>query len=143
MPSVKSSLHSEKHVGLKKNGSPCRASVTAAAVGEPKRRMMTAKGWMAGLDRGARTSSCQRVGHSPSRLPVDGLFFTVAIDYMNELLLERDTLMGRLEVARGALPADHPLLQRPPDAPPSLWERRWNGGEFKEGEDDDEDEDED
>lgn len=73
----------------------------------------------------------------------ENVVLSKTIDYMNELLLERDTLMGRLEVARGALPADHPLLQRPPDAPPSLWERRWNGGEFKEGEDDDEDEDED
>ncbi|KIJ66950.1 hypothetical protein HYDPIDRAFT_85064 [Hydnomerulius pinastri MD-312] len=65
------------------------------------------------------------------------------IDYMTELLSEREALMQRLQVARSALPVDHPLLHRQPDAPPPLWERKWTGGESKEGDDDEEEDDED
>lgn len=65
----------------------------------------------------------------------------VAIDYLHELLSERDALMQRLQVARTALPPNHPLLQPRPDAPLPLWERKWSGGE--KGNDEDEDEDDD
>ncbi|KAH7926092.1 hypothetical protein BV22DRAFT_1009884 [Leucogyrophana mollusca] len=63
------------------------------------------------------------------------------IDYVNELLLEREALMQRLRGARNALPDGHPLQSRHPDAPPPLWERKWTGGEHKDDDDDDDDED--
>ncbi|KAG6332990.1 hypothetical protein ID866_6095 [Astraeus odoratus] len=66
-----------------------------------------------------------------------------AIDYVNELLCERKALMQRLHTARNMLPADHPYLQRHPDAPQPLWERKWTGGSCKEGEDDEDEDDED
>ncbi|KAG2353804.1 hypothetical protein BDR07DRAFT_1329215 [Suillus spraguei] len=61
------------------------------------------------------------------------------IEYVTELLSEHDVFKQRLMVARSALPLDHPLLQRHPDAPPQLWERKWTGGEAKDGDEDDED----
>ncbi|KAG1745556.1 hypothetical protein EDD22DRAFT_918750 [Suillus occidentalis] len=63
------------------------------------------------------------------------------IDYVTELLSEHDVFKQRLMVARSALPLDHPLLQRHPDAPPPLWERKWTGGDGKCGDDEDDDED--
>ena len=65
----------------------------------------------------------------------------LAIDYMHELLSERETLTQRLQVARGALPVDHPLLHPWPDAPLPVWERKWTGGEGKGNDDDDDDDD--
>lgn len=62
------------------------------------------------------------------------------IDYVTELLREHDVFKQRLMVARSALPLDHPLLQRHPDAPPPLWERRWTGGDAKDGDEEDDDE---
>lgn len=61
---------------------------------------------------------------------------------MNELLSEKDALLHRLHAAQSALPSDHPLLQRHPDASPPLWERKWTGGQCKDGDDDEDDEDE-
>lgn len=61
------------------------------------------------------------------------------IEYVTELLSEHDVFKQRLMVARSALPLDHPLLQRHPDTPPQLWERKWAGGEAKDGDEDDED----
>ncbi|KAI5983373.1 hypothetical protein EDD15DRAFT_2376500 [Pisolithus albus] len=72
----------------------------------------------------------------------ENVVLSKTIDYVNELLSEREGLMQRLHVARSILPPNHPLLQRHPDAPPPLWERRWTGGQFNEGEDDDDDDDE-
>jgi len=62
------------------------------------------------------------------------------IDYITELLSEHNVLTQRLMLARGTLPLDHPLLQRHPDAPPPLWERKWTGGDGKGGDDDEDDE---
>ncbi|KIK36539.1 hypothetical protein CY34DRAFT_811228 [Suillus luteus UH-Slu-Lm8-n1] len=62
------------------------------------------------------------------------------IDYVTELLSEHDVFKQRLMVARSALPLDHPLLQRHPDAPPPLWERKWSGGDAKDGDEDDDEE---
>ncbi|KAG2034991.1 hypothetical protein BDR03DRAFT_869053 [Suillus americanus] len=62
------------------------------------------------------------------------------IDYVTELLAEHDVFKQRLMVARSALPLDHPLLQRHPDAPPPLWERKWTGGEAKDGDEEDDEE---
>lgn len=68
-------------------------------------------------------------------------YLSLAIDYLHELLSEREILMQRLHVAHSALPVDHPLQHPPPDAPLPLWERKWNGGENKGNDDDDDDDD--
>ncbi|KAG1737301.1 hypothetical protein EDB19DRAFT_1718480 [Suillus lakei] len=62
------------------------------------------------------------------------------IDYVTELLSEHDVFKQRLIVARSALPLDHPLLQCHPDTPPPLWERKWTGGEAKDGDEEEDDE---
>lgn len=68
-----------------------------------------------------------------------------AIDYINELLSERQALVNRLHRARVTLPPGHPVLIPPAEQP--LWEREWNGGEgkydAKGGGDADEDEEDD
>lgn len=66
---------------------------------------------------------------------------TTAIDYINELLADRTTLLSRLEHARSSLPPGHPALASALLQPP--WEREWKGGEGKTGEGDDDEEDED
>lgn len=66
-----------------------------------------------------------------------------AIDHVHDLLSEREALLHRLHAAQNVLPPDHPLLQRHPDAPLPLWERKWTGGQCKEGDDDEDEEDED
>ncbi|KAF9243428.1 hypothetical protein BU15DRAFT_86399 [Melanogaster broomeanus] len=73
----------------------------------------------------------------------ENVVLSKTIDYMNELLSEREALMQRLHVARSALPIDHPLLCPRPDALPALWERKWTGGEKKEGDEDDYEDDDD
>ncbi|KAI6155195.1 hypothetical protein BKA82DRAFT_991924 [Pisolithus tinctorius] len=73
----------------------------------------------------------------------ENVVLSKTIDYVHELLSEKESLLQRLHVARSVLPPNHPLLQRHPDAPPPLWERRWTGGQSNEGEDDDDDEEED
>ncbi|KAF8440382.1 hypothetical protein L210DRAFT_3319045, partial [Boletus edulis BED1] len=67
----------------------------------------------------------------------ENVVLSKSIDYLHELLSEREALMQRHQAARSALPADHPLLHPPPDAPLPLWERKWTGGE----QDDEDDED--
>lgn len=62
------------------------------------------------------------------------------IDYVTELLSEHDVFKQRLMVARSNLPLDHPLLKRHPDASPPLWERKWTGGEAKDGDEEDDEE---
>lgn len=62
------------------------------------------------------------------------------IDYVTELLSQHEVFKQRLMVARSALPVDHPLLRRHPDSPPPLWERKWTGGEAKDGEEDEDEE---
>ncbi|KAK7032273.1 hypothetical protein VNI00_013232 [Paramarasmius palmivorus] len=62
------------------------------------------------------------------------------IDYINELLNDREALLTRLERARGVLTPEHPSLMKS-DAQP-LWEREWKGGSGKDADaDDDDDED--
>lgn len=69
------------------------------------------------------------------------LISVLAIDYLHDLLSEREVLMQRLQVARNTLPANHPLLQLQPDALLPLWERKWSGGEEIGNDDDDNDDD--
>jgi len=71
----------------------------------------------------------------------ENVVLSKTIDYLQELLSEREVLMQRLQVARGVLPVDHPLLHPWPDAPLPLWERKWTGGEGKDHDDDDDDDD--
>ncbi|KAH7884420.1 hypothetical protein F5I97DRAFT_1937864 [Phlebopus sp. FC_14] len=73
----------------------------------------------------------------------ENVVLSKTIEHINDLLAEREAFLQRLHVARSALPADHPLLHPQPDAPPPLWERKWSGGETKQGDDDDDEDDED
>ncbi|KAJ4477380.1 hypothetical protein J3R30DRAFT_3290796 [Lentinula aciculospora] len=64
------------------------------------------------------------------------------IEYIKELLHDRQDLLARLDRARSSLAPDHPSGK--PLDPQPLWEREWKGGSGKEGEaEDEEDEDED
>jgi hypothetical protein len=67
----------------------------------------------------------------------------LAIDYINDLLKDRQDLLSRLERARSVLGPNHPSCT-PADGT-SLWEREWKGGSGKDGdvEEDEEDEEED
>lgn len=64
-----------------------------------------------------------------------------AIEYINELLGDRSSLLARLEHARSALPSDHPALSLSCKGEP-LWERQWRGGEGRIDDEVVEDEDE-
>ncbi|KAJ7261785.1 hypothetical protein B0H12DRAFT_1013376 [Mycena haematopus] len=70
----------------------------------------------------------------------ENIVLSKTIDYVNEVVAERDALQARLERARAALPPGHPA--RTPLQPEPLWEREWKGGvghgdEEAEEEDDD------
>ncbi|KAJ7158590.1 hypothetical protein C8R46DRAFT_1224535 [Mycena filopes] len=63
------------------------------------------------------------------------------IDYMNELLADRESLRARLERARSVLPPGHPA-RTPADCDP-LWEREWKGGVNQDADEEADDDDED
>ncbi|KAF7336772.1 BHLH domain-containing protein [Mycena venus] len=70
----------------------------------------------------------------------ENVVLSKTIDYMNELLADRDALQTRLDRARSVLPPGHPA--RTPLQSEPLWEREWKGGvghADEEGEDDDDD----
>ncbi|KAI6108047.1 hypothetical protein F5141DRAFT_1120349 [Pisolithus sp. B1] len=101
---------------------------------------ITANGKGRGRRRGKSKEDGERIdGRAGPRS--ENVVLSKTIDYVNDLLFEREGLMQRLHVARNILPPNHPLLQRHPDTPPPLWERRWTGGQSNEGEDDDDDDD--
>ena len=50
-----------------------------------------------------------------------------AIDYINDLLEERTSLLNRMKRARSYLSPGHPALASLSDQQP-LWEREWSGG---------------
>ncbi|THV07228.1 hypothetical protein K435DRAFT_848183 [Dendrothele bispora CBS 962.96] len=60
------------------------------------------------------------------------------IDYINDLLKDREALLERLERARSTIGPNHPSYS--PSDPQPLWEREWKGGSGKDGDGDDEDE---
>src|ERR1700722_4285933 len=127
---------------------------------------------MEGRDPEARTSSCRRGGiYFSSNFPVTHTNFfsySKAIEYINDLLSERNALLSRLTRARSALPPAHPALvpgarcytlAPPPKStnedgggggkttvgPPTpvlIWEREWTGGDGRNGDDDEDDEEE-
>lgn len=69
----------------------------------------------------------------------ENVVLSKSIDYIHELLAERETLVSRLARARSILPPDHPA-QTPAQDP--LWQREWTGGSGKtEADEDDDDED--
>ncbi len=61
------------------------------------------------------------------RFPV--LTLVVAVEYIQQLLAQRQHFIERLQRARAMLPPGHPALglARPPGEV-SLWEREWSGG---------------
>ncbi|KAF7327982.1 BHLH domain-containing protein [Mycena kentingensis (nom. inval.)] len=67
----------------------------------------------------------------------ENVVLSKTIDYLNELLADRDALRARLDRARAALPPGHPALT--PETLDPLWEREWKGGLGNDGDDDDED----
>ncbi|KAJ7170869.1 hypothetical protein C8R43DRAFT_69508 [Mycena crocata] len=56
----------------------------------------------------------------------ENVVLSKTIDYMTELLADREALRARLDRARAALPQGHPA--RTPLHPDPLWEREWKGG---------------
>lgn len=72
----------------------------------------------------------------------ENVVLSKSIDYIHELLAERETLVSRLARGRSLLPPDHPG-QTPAQEP--LWERHWTGGSGKadavDGDEDEDDED--
>jgi hypothetical protein len=88
---------------------------------------MMGRGLMVVQVRGARISCSRRVS-----LPV--YVFThvhpvAAVEYIQQLLAERQHFTERLQRARAVLPPGHPVLglSGPPGDLP-LWEREWTGG---------------
>jgi hypothetical protein len=59
----------------------------------------------------------------------ENVVLSKTIEYINDLLSERQALLNRLQRARRALPPGHPALVPPAEQP--LWERHWKGGEGK------------
>ncbi|KAK2460289.1 hypothetical protein APHAL10511_007678 [Amanita phalloides] len=59
----------------------------------------------------------------------ENVVLSKTIDYINELLSERQGLLSRLQHARSILPPSHPALV--PPVQHQLWEREWKGGEGK------------
>lgn len=63
------------------------------------------------------------------------------IEYINELLKDREALLTRLDHAKSSLGPDHPSCGSNESVIP-LWEREWNGGSGKDADDDEEEEEE-
>ncbi|KAI6123569.1 hypothetical protein EDD16DRAFT_1471613 [Pisolithus croceorrhizus] len=120
----------------------CEIVPTLREACQAEEERITANGKGRGRRRGKSKEDGERIdGRAGPRS--ENVVLSKTIDYVNDLLSERESLMHRLHVARSILPPNHPLLQRHPDAPPPLWERRWTGGQSNEGEDDDDDDDDD
>ncbi|KAF5359244.1 hypothetical protein D9756_003526 [Leucocoprinus leucothites] len=72
----------------------------------------------------------------------ENVVLSKTIEYINELLSDRTSLLARLERARSSLPKDHPTLASL-SIGERLWEREWKGGsgrlDGEAGEDEDED----
>jgi hypothetical protein len=64
----------------------------------------------------------------------------IAIDYVQDLLIDRKDLLARLHIARNSLARGHPLLLS--DGREMLWEREWTGGEHDADDEDDDDDEE-
>ncbi|KAJ6531997.1 hypothetical protein B0H19DRAFT_966482 [Mycena capillaripes] len=69
----------------------------------------------------------------------ENVVLSKTIDYMNELLSDRDALRARLDRARAVLPPGHPA--RTPLQSEPLWEREWKGGAANAEEDAEEEDD--
>ena len=92
-----------------------------------------------------RTSCCRRVSDAISQPPrfavlthislfpslpfLSCVLLPAAIDYLQDLLADRQGLLARLQRARGALPHGHPALMPPHTDEIPLWEREWTGGQ--------------
>ncbi len=95
---------------------------------------------MDGLGREVRTLCCQKVRCAYKYILRVCSHLWTAIDYINELLSERQALVNRLHRAREALPPGHPVMT--PSVEQPLWDREWKGGEGKYDAKADEDEEE-
>ncbi|KAK1222870.1 hypothetical protein PQX77_014292 [Marasmius sp. AFHP31] len=77
----------------------------------------------------------------PSRAMVLVSIIIPAIDYINDLLKDRQALLARLDRARSSLGPNHPSCASTDSATP-LWERQWNGGSGKDADAEEEEEEE-
>ena len=61
-----------------------------------------------------------------------GFSLVTAVDYIQEMLSEKQELLARLKRAQGALPLDHPALVLDTSSRDTngvaLWDREWTGG---------------
>ncbi|KAL0579306.1 hypothetical protein V5O48_002704 [Marasmius crinis-equi] len=64
------------------------------------------------------------------------------IEYINDLLSDREALLSRLRNAKSSLGQDHPSCTTPDSSVPPLWERQWNGGSGKDADAEDEEDEE-
>ncbi|EAU83089.1 hypothetical protein CC1G_11173 [Coprinopsis cinerea okayama7 len=105
-----------------------KAAALAAAAGLPPKSKSAKK-----------RSGKKKEGEEGSKDKIDGragprsenVVLSKTIDYINDLLADRASLLARLQRARAMLPPGHPALV--PLVPNPLWEREWKGGEGKEG----------
>jgi len=72
----------------------------------------------------------------------ENVVLSKTIEYITDLLAERESLFQRLQTARSSLPQNHFLLLPQSGGDLPLWERKWTGGENKDEEDEEEDEEE-
>ncbi|KAF7312494.1 BHLH domain-containing protein [Mycena indigotica] len=95
--------------------------------------------------KGKRSRGRAKSGDETSQDKTDGragprsenVVLSKTIDYLNELIADRESLRTRMDRARAALPLGHPALT--PETPDPLWEREWKGGLGDEEDDDEED----
>ncbi|KAJ6513043.1 hypothetical protein C8R45DRAFT_857347 [Mycena sanguinolenta] len=91
-----------------------------------------------GRGRGRQDDSTEKIdGRAGPRS--ENVVLSKTIDYMNDVLAERDALRARLERARSVLPPGHPA--RTPLHSDPLWEREWKGGANTEEDGEEEDDD--
>ncbi|KAF9267971.1 hypothetical protein L218DRAFT_854748 [Marasmius fiardii PR-910] len=72
----------------------------------------------------------------------ENIVLSKTIEYINELLKDRETLLGRLHRIKLSLGPNHPSNLNSNSGPP-LWERVWTGGSGKDADAEDEEEEED
>ncbi|KAF9069003.1 hypothetical protein BDP27DRAFT_1326273 [Rhodocollybia butyracea] len=95
---------------------------------------------MVGQGREVRILCWERVSSRFTSVTESTANSILAIEYIKELLDDRQDLLTRLERARSSLSPDH--RSGKPSDPQPLWEREWKGGSGKDGDGDEEEEEE-
>ncbi|KAI0045856.1 hypothetical protein FA95DRAFT_1452525, partial [Auriscalpium vulgare] len=71
----------------------------------------------------------------------ENIVLAKTVDYLQELLSERQGLVERLQRARGLLPRNHPAQRPQTGGQQPLWEREWTGGDDANDDDGSDDDD--